>query len=224
MPLRVCGRSASFRGLDLSVPFVANPDRTHCFQAALRMVLGYLLPEQELSWQRLDEATHKVDGLWTWPTSGALWLAEQGLDVQCIEVFDYETFAREGESYLTAFYGDEIGREAAARTLVDAEMILAKRFVEAASIDRRVPDAEDIEALLARGYVVICNVNGRALRGEPGFAGHFVVVKGCDETSFRVHDPGPPPREDLAVPRDVFDRAWSYAGERARNILAIGKR
>lgn len=206
------------------VPFHANPDGTHCFQATLRMMLGCFFPERAFTWAELDAATAKQEGLWTWPMAGAVWLGELGLDVRVVEPFDYERFAREGEAYVLAYFGDEVGRRAVARTHIAEEIRHAEALVTRGQVARRVPSLEEVRALLDDGWLVGCNVNGRMLHDEPGWSGHFVVVTGHDPDGLTIHDPGPPPAADRRVEDALFDRAWSYPDERARNVLAVRRR
>ena len=51
------------------VPFYTNTsDDTHCYQAGLKMILKYFIPDKDFSWEELDKFTAKVEDLWTWPT------------------------------------------------------------------------------------------------------------------------------------------------------------
>ena len=86
---------------NLSIPFYSNTaDDTHCWQASLKMVLKYFQKDKEYSWEELDLLTSKKEGLWTWPTAGMLWLANNGFDIKVIESFDYMRFSAEGKDYI----------------------------------------------------------------------------------------------------------------------------
>lgn len=208
-------------GVDQDVPFYANPDSTHCFQAALKMVLKHYFPSEEHSWGFLDSVTAKVDGLWTWPLAGSVWLASRGLEVRDIELFDYDAFVRDGEGYVTSFYGEEVGRDAIAHSRIGQEQEHALTFLRTVRFEKRQPSHGDLRRLLDEGHLLVCNVNGRVLSDRPGWAGHFVVVKGYDESGFVLHDPGPPPLEGRHVAHETFDRAWSYPHERVRNVISL---
>ena len=95
--------------IDYNIPFCSNTeDDTHCFQAALKMVMKYFWPDKDYSWEDLEIITKKVEGLWTWPMAGLLWLAEQRVEVIDIEVFDYNRFIAKGGKYLIDEYGKEV--------------------------------------------------------------------------------------------------------------------
>ncbi len=78
----------------LEVPLFANPDHTHCFQASLRMVLKYYMPDRDYTWNELDNLTGKKEGLWTWPLFAMIQLKARGFDVIDIEDFDYNKFSK----------------------------------------------------------------------------------------------------------------------------------
>ena len=73
--------------IDYDVQFFSNTsDGTHCFQAALKMILKYFLPNEEYPFGLLDEKTAKVNGLWTWLMAGLLWLKEKGFKIKKIGI------------------------------------------------------------------------------------------------------------------------------------------
>ena len=73
----------------LKVPFYSNtPDEMHCYQASLRMILNYFLPEKDYSWEELEKITAKVEGLWTWQYAGTLWMQKQGFEIKNIDPMD----------------------------------------------------------------------------------------------------------------------------------------
>ena len=208
-------------GSSFEVPFYANPDNTHCFQAALRMVLKCFRPAEDYSWAQLDAITAKANDISTWPFAGLTWLCDHGFEVRNIELMDNRRFAREGLPYVVEFLGADV--VAASRLAADlsSEQAAAARFVETVRCETRIPDLDDIEQLLADGYVVICNVNSRTLNDREGYSGHFVVVTSCDARELVLHDPGQPPTPQRHVRRPKFERAWGYPDEHAKNIVAI---
>mgnify|MGYP001582557982 CR=1 FL=1 len=205
----------------LSVPFFSNtPDNYHCFQAALRIVLAYYLPDREYNWQELDEITaHTAD--YTWPLAGLLHCVESGLKVENIEPFDYQRFMIEGYSYLEELLGREVADIQKAHSNLEQERKLAAEFVQKVDVEKRVPLIEDIQSALMERRLVICNINARVFQQLAGYTGHFVVVIGGNTDGIWLHDPGLPPVKDRFTSWGEFDRAWSYPDENARNIMAI---
>ncbi|MBT3181858.1 MAG: hypothetical protein HN337_05030 [Deltaproteobacteria bacterium] len=209
----------------MKIPFYPNTgDGTHCFQAALKMALGMLIPEKEFSYEYLDEISNKKPGKWTWPTSAMLWMMDQGLEIGLIEEFDYRAFVDRGGEYLLERYGEEVGRAQIENSDVEEERTIAKEFVDKAPIEYRIPQLDDIEALLKSQHIVIINLNSAALHGHEGYAGHFIVI--CDIVGDRIilHDPGMPPMPNFEVSQEIFERAWGYPTVNDRNLLSICKR
>jgi hypothetical protein len=206
---------------NLDVPFYANPDATHCFQAALRMVVKYFRPAEDYSWAQLDTITAKAEGLGAWPFAGLTWLYRQGFDVRNIELMDNRRFAREGRSYLVEFFGAEFVAASPLPPDLSPEQAAAASFVDTVSCETRIPDLDDLRHLLADGYLAVCNVNSRMLNEREGYMGHFVVVTSCDANELVLHDPGPPgtPRRRVAI--GAFEKAWAYPTARAKNIVAV---
>lgn len=72
--------------------------------------------------------------------------------------------------------------------------------------------------------LAMCTANHQVLRGEPGYVGHSVVLKGYDDDGVILHDPGLPPHPDRHITWDAFERAWAHAGEGSKFLYAISRR
>jgi len=204
------------------IPFYSNtPDDTHCFQAAVKMILKYFWPEEEYSWEELDQKTAKVEGLWTWPMAGLIWLKEKGLEVIDIEAFDYPKFIKQKGQYLIDEYGQEVAQSQIENSDIEQEIAIAQRFVQTINIRKAVPELEEIKRLLEEDYVIIVNLNARTLNRKEGYAGHMVVIKGFNEQGFVMNDPGLPGQENRQVSFDRFEKAWAYPNAKAKNIMAF---
>lgn len=196
--------------LQFRVPFYPNtPDDTHCFQAALRIVLGFFQPQQDYSWEELDQISAKKEGLWTWPLAGMLELKDKGFDVVLIEKFDYGRF------------GEEVAHAQIKHSDIQQERRFAIELGRKIDVDRRIPNIGDIVALMKRRFIVICNVNSRKLNRKKGYAGHFVVITGYRDGKLILHDPGLPPFKDRAVSKTRFEKAWQYPNVAVKNVMAF---
>lgn len=204
------------------VPFYGNTyDDTHCFQAALKMILGYYFPDEEYTWKELENISAKVEGLWTWPTAGLLYLQQKGLTIKIIEIFDSPRFVDEGEKYLLEFFGDDVGKEQIKYSDIPQERKLIKEALKLLDIEKRLPSVDDLIKLLNTGNILICNVNSKALNDQVGYVGHFVVLYDYQDGQFILHDPGLPPREARKVTADQFLKAWAYPDDNAKSVTAI---
>lgn len=207
---------------DIDIPFYSNTeDNTHCFQAGLRMVMKYFWPEEEYTWDELDRITAKVEGLWTWPTAGILWLLNRGMEVQMIDPADYKAFVQRGGDYLIELYGKEVGEEQIKQSDISQEQKLVEELLRKIKIVKKIPQVEDIKKLLEKDYLVACNVNACTLDGVQGYVGHFVIVKGYQDNNLIMHDPGLPPRPNRVVNFVTFEEAWAYPSDLAKNIIAF---
>jgi hypothetical protein len=205
----------------VSLPFFENPDNTHCFQAVLRMTLKHYLPDQDFTWRELEEITAKVQGLWTWPMTGELWLHDQGFELKIAEPFDYQKFVKEGPAYLVELFGEEVGNEQIKHSNIAQEIQYAKRLIEKGLTENRIPTIPEIMRLLDEGYLIICNVNSRRLNNKGGYAGHFVLLTSYENEGLILHDPGPPGYADRRVSTADFEQAWTDPNERAKNYIAM---
>lgn len=206
------------------IPFFPNlPDGTHCYQAALKMVLAYFT-EKEWSFEALDRLTGKLEGKWTWPTRSFIWLMENGFEIKLMEEFSYEAFAERGKEYLAEKCGLEVADAQEANSDLPAEQKLAEEFIKkGGEVEFRIPQWNDLENLLKDGYLIICNINASQLYQHPGYSGHFVVPVEIGPNHILIHDPGLPPAPSIKVPRAIFEKAWGYPTESEKNIVAIRK-
>ncbi len=204
------------------VPFFSNtPDDTHCFQAALKMVLKYFLPEKEFTFDELDKLTAKKEGLWTWATQGILNLHQMGFDIIDIDGFEIEKFIKNGNKYLITKYGEEVGKAQIENSDIDQEREIFKKYLPLKIHKTALPTLTLIKDLINKGYLVVCNVNAYALDKEENYAGHFVVISDYDAKGFLLHDPGLPPYPNRKVSYKNFTRAWEYPIKEAKNLIAF---
>jgi len=209
-------------GFHTQVPFFPNStDDTHCFQASLKMVLKYFIPDKDFDFAELDKVTAKVEGKGTWPMAGCLWLKKQNFEITIIEIFDYLRFSTEKEKYLLEFYDPETAKYQIENSDLEQETKLAVEFEKAISVQKRLPTIDDIKELLIEGFVVICLVNSKKLNGKDGYIGHFVVINGFNKESFYLHDPGLPSIINREVPIKIFSQAWFSPNSNAANIMAF---
>jgi len=207
---------------DKNVPFYANtPDNTHCFQAVLKMASKYFWPGEDYSWEELEKITAKKDGLWTWPMSGLFWLSKRGVELVCVEMFDYEKFIQLKGRYLLEEYGEEVGKAQIENSDIEQEIEVAEEFVKMVTIKKDIPEIDDLKDFLTQDYLLICNVNSNKLNNRDGYTGHFILIKGFDDDNFYIHNPGLPAAENQSVGYSLFEKAWAYPNDKAKNVFAF---
>jgi len=201
-------------------PFYANPDDTHCWQSCLRMVLECFRPGDRRSWVEWDRLTGKKEGKWTWPIRGIYEMQKLGFEVLNWTAFDYRRFSEEGEAYLIEWFGKEAAAEQIKNSDIPYEIENARELISIVG-PTKIPEIADLNRLLQEGYLLICNVNHKALHDKLGYQGHFVTIYGVMEDQIQLHDPGPPPREGLAINVTLFEKAWTITSLRDRNVMAF---
>lgn len=207
-----------------AVPFYANtPDDTHCFQAAMKMILGFFMPEREFSWVDLEKLSAKAEGMSTWPQQMLLSLVDLGFEVVDIGNFDAQAFIAEGADYLYRTYDQETADWQVKWSDIPQEQAIFKKVLKSPDIhtEDRVATWTDLQKYLHEDYLVTCNINSQKLNNKSGYIGHSVVVYDIDDNSITLHDPGPPPIEGRKVSRADFEAAWAYPNEDATNVIAI---
>src|SRR3989338_8837438 len=91
--------------VELDIPFVENPHYTHCFQACLKMALGYFWPDEKFSFRQLDALSEKEWGRGSWPLAALAWLRRNGIETFFCSPFDYSRYLREPFEYLSETFG-----------------------------------------------------------------------------------------------------------------------
>lgn len=204
------------------VPFYPNTkDNLHCYQACLRMVLKYFLPNKSFTYKQLDVMTGFKRDLWTWPIRGLISLLDLGFTIKVIEDFDYVEFTRIGSEYIRKLYGPVVAQEQEIHSNVKQAQKDLKKYLDRIDYERRIPDIFEIKRFVNDGYLVGCNINAKSLRREKGYEGHFVVVFGVTSTHVTFHDPGFPAEKNKNVTMKKFICSWSYPSEKANNLVAF---
>jgi hypothetical protein len=155
--------------------------------------------------------------------AGLLWMKEQGFDVKNIEVFDYRKFVDNPKAYLAEKYGPDVAATQIRNSNIDQEISFAKKFIESINTENREATIDDILDYLRLGYLVGANVNYKTLNNQPGYVGHFVVVKGAKDGNLIIHDPGLPPIENRTISFTQFEKGWAYPTKSESNLMAFKK-
>lgn len=205
------------------VPFYPNlKSGSHCFQACLKMVLKYFQSKKNYSWKQLEAISAKEKDMWTWPLAGILWLKNNSFDVIYCEPFDYTKFATDGKKYLIELFGQEVADEQEKHSILGKEQKRAKEFVKKIKPSQEIPEIADIKNFLKKGYLVKVSLNSATLNRKRGYSGHSVLIIGYGAKKLILHDPGGyPGKPNREVSIELFEKAWAYPNEKAKNIIAI---
>lgn len=211
------------------IPFVANWDETHCFQACLSMVLQKFLSVPIPDNRELEQITGKRVGKTAWHTQGLLYLLDQGFEIVYQKDFDYQRFVNVGEKYLYERFGEQIGRVLVKFSDIPSEMDKAKQLISRLPFSPQTPSIDNINQFLTTGYLVMCLVNLCKLNNQIGYDPHFILIYDIEDDgktkneSIKIccHDPGPPAIASRRIPLNQFEQAWSSPTPRDRNLIAI---
>ena len=203
------------------VPFYENPDDTHCFQASFRMILKHFTPTIEFTWGQIDQMTGYKKNIATWPTYGLIWLQRNGFEIVYKELFDHERFVEEGELYILEKYGPEMGQWQIDNSIIPQEIYNTRELLRVCKVEQSVPSLDELKEYLKRGYLLLCNVNGKVLIDEDGYIGHWVVIVGYTKDSIILNDPGRPGTKQKEVSNEKFLKAWAYPTEKEQGLLAL---
>jgi hypothetical protein len=208
------------------VPFFANtPDDTHCVQAAFKMMLKYFMPERDFSFNQLDKLSRKEPSKGTWWLPLLLELSKLEISVKDIEPFNYTRFYKEGDTYVKSFYPPQAANYHLNQTNLRSIKPLIPEFLKNVDLETRSASLDDIQKMLASGWLIAAAVNSRVLNNTPGFSGHVMVVYDFDAKSgqFLLHDPGLPAHESRPVAREKFEAALFSAGPQTAAVAALKK-
>ena len=205
------------------VPFYENtPDNLHCFQAVLRMILKYFEPEEEFSWENLEEISQRRPNGYTWGTAAMLWLHRRGYEIRDVGLFDSKKFTEIGAPYMIEFHGETAGRDQIANSDIDHEVRLAKEaLVEIGQSPLSIPTLETFRQFKREGFLTFTLVNSAALINQPGYCGHFVLILDADHEWVKIHNPGLPGYENQRVRISTFEKAWAHSTEKSKNLTAV---
>ena len=189
------------------VPFFPNTDQVRCQQACVKSVLKYFLPNREFSDTEIDEGTAQTGGT-TWFPPAAMFFDKAGLSVQLFYTsvqLDYEELAKRGTEYIRSTVSTEdfqIQEENGAFLAMSVVQEAAKKMLEKGIVKGEAIDIEDLRIMLdGPDALAIGKTFQPWLSGihERRSAHYVVIIRSYNQTSWRIHDPGPPPISDRKV-------------------------
>lgn len=188
------------------VSFYENrSDNMSCSLACMRSALEYF-DERDYTWEELEKLTGFKPGRAAWTVKPWTTLVQQGFDIQMIENFDYERYAKEGETYLKTFLKPhELTWQLEHSNLLEIQPLIPT-FLETVHYTQKSPTLSDIDRLLKNGYLVTVQLNLSLLNNKSGYTAHMILVFDQNEYEYIVHDPGLPGRPSRHIPKNlVYD-------------------
>jgi hypothetical protein len=190
--------------MKLDVPFFPQTSKVNCGPMALRMALAYL--DNDPGIEKVEEAVGIREGKGVSTIELALASAKLGFKTK---LFTKHLGFNE-ENRKLEFYNKYIDttEERSNKLLVDAKNAGIGLLEKTLGI-------EEVLGHVSKDSLVIVLMNWNVVKGEEGngYQGHFVPVIGFDEENVYVHNQGRKnPEANLAITREVFDKARKSAG------------
>jgi hypothetical protein len=190
----------------IPVFFANQPDDNHCLQASMLMVFKSLgIP---MSWAKINKLTQYDERYYSWTIVAATLISQAIPGTKFITPLDYKKFAKEGKKYLQSIWSEKWyeSQKAHASPNFKREQQFAKEFKGEFDLRDTKVSSEEISTLL-KNNLIIALINPFAVKGELGFAGHFVVLFDDKNSKFIYHDPGNPPIESAEANHEIFIQA-----------------
>jgi hypothetical protein len=190
-----------------TIPFYSNrEDDESCMLACYRSVLEYF-DGRPYSWEELEKLSGFKPGRAAWTVKAWTTLARQGFDIKMTENFDYHEYFKEGEAYLQTFLKPEELKYQLERTnLLEIRPLLPEFFKTVRQIQKS-PVLADIDELLSDGYLVLAQLNSRALNQQAGYVAHMVLITTKEHDMYIAHDPGLPGQENRSIAPNLLYNA-----------------
>jgi hypothetical protein len=171
-------------------PYYKNrPDNMSCALACYRSALEHLTGKK-YSWKELEAITGFKKGRAAWTVGVWAYLAERGFTIRMVEAFDYERYAKEGQSYLKTFLTPEDLEWYLKHTdLLDIKPLIPK-FLKTVKHMKHSPQLSDIDTMLRQGFMVVPTLNSRILNNQSGYLKHAILIYDKKDDYYIAHDPG----------------------------------
>lgn len=186
----------------------------HCSQAVFRSVFQYFFDE-ELSWEEIDKITKTIPGKGSWTMAVYIEIAKRGVEVINIEPFDYQRFSKEGIDYLKSSFSEETVNWYLEHSNLMNVQNLVPEFLTLVHHETRKATVEDIDRLLADGYIIGAEINSRVINKKPGFSLHYILIHQATTDGYIINDPGggsAPALENRIVSKSEFMEALGKDG------------
>jgi hypothetical protein len=202
---------------EIDIPFAENTGR-RCVPACTKMIVNYLLPDQDISKADAEKMSGFREDRATWATQHLLSLHDIGLEVGWIQDEDITEFAANPDDYVKGQFRKPTGKldvDAYISFLhtndVPLEGARIQSYIDSGlPFEKRRATTEDITRRMLGGYAVRLEVNGRKLADQPGFVNHAVIVSGFNDSIVRVENPdglyGSKPKQ--IIPWSDLEDAW----------------
>ena len=194
-----------------NVPYQGNAGNA-CALACYTMAAKYLLPDEDVTFEKLAEVADWKQGYVVWGFAVWKWLMDRGLHIVDYDTIDYLAWSKNGQDGLKVSVPEkewEFYKENTFDLKEESKNIILAFNHPNFTYKRRRPTWEDV--LREHNLPGVCDVtvNSRRLNHKKGFSGHRVVLLDITDKEVVFNNPqgdwsGEKRREPLAHFRKVF--------------------
>jgi 23S rRNA pseudouridine1911/1915/1917 synthase len=196
-----------------TVPFYGNhEDDMHCMLAVYGSIIEYFL-HRRLSWAELEGLTGYRPGIAAWSIGVLPRMDAMGFDIEMVEPFDYEQYARDGELYLKKIYEPEQLAWYKEKSNIIQMRDQIPAFQNRIHQENRQATLTDIDRFLDEGRLVFVSLDGRILNNRLGVSSHAILITEKDGDEYIAHDPGLPPEPNRRIAADILQKAIGSSAE-----------
>lgn len=194
------------------IPYHGNPGNA-CALACYTMTAQYLLPDKNLTFEKLAKIAHWRKGYVVWAFRVWEYLMDLGVHITDYDSIDYEAWITGGVKGLQASLPDQEFEYIRKNTYdLEEEGKLAKLALHHPNFTYilKKPTWEDVVKEFNKPGICELSLNSRQLNRCKGFALHRVVLIDITDKEVVIHDPnedgsGSYRREPLEFFREVFE-------------------
>lgn len=173
------------------VPYHDNPGNA-CALACYTMIAQYLLPEAQITFERLGVIADWRKDYVVWEFPIWKWLMDQGVYITDYDVIDYHAWSNEGVVGLQKSIPAEefLWYQENTYDLNQVTKHIQQAFIHPHfTYFQKKPTWEDVLTEYERPGICDIVLNSHALNGKDGFAAHRVVLIEITATEVIFHDP-----------------------------------
>ncbi len=202
----------------LKVPYHPNPGNA-CALACYTMIGQYLLPDEQITFDRLSDIAGRKEGYVVWEFPIWKWLMNRGIHITDYDVIDYAAWILDG----VAGFKNSIPEEEFKWYSENTYDLAAVTPHIKGTFDhpnftyvKHKPTWDDVVAEYQKPGICDIVLNSHALNRREGFAAHRVVLLEISDTEVIFHDPnhdgsGKYRREPIGHFRKAFETIASPA-------------
>ena len=187
----------NFPVFSIEMPGIDEAPDSNCMQASIEMVLKDLEGDGAPTLEELNEASHKREGMGTWPGWIVSWIKDRGYDVELLSNVDWKRFVEEGEDYLESDEfkekhtteggnGDDLVKYIK-RHVVDDGIASTQEMLDRDIVVERDIDLSEILERVQNGERAIALIDGDHYVPITGFDGENVLYNNASEKSVEIN-------------------------------------